>query len=84
MLMDVPYLQQRGGTWRYRRKVPAALRKAVGKPEILFPLGSTKDEALRNYAKVRAKAERLLAEAKKPRPIPLTPTTHKKAAPAKK
>lgn len=72
--MDVPYLQQRGNSWRYRRKVPPALKEALGKSEIVIPLGGSKAEALRRYPKASALAERLLADAARPSPAPLTPT----------
>lgn len=75
MLMDVRYLQRRGGSWRYRRKVPSKLRPIIGKREILIPLGTTEVEALRRYPSVHTDAERLLKQAARnqPRPTSLTP-----------
>jgi len=64
MKIDVKYLQKRSkGGWRYRRKVPDALRLALGKREIIFGLGSTETKAIKNYPVAHAKAERVLREA---------------------
>ncbi|MCT8973251.1 tyrosine-type recombinase/integrase [Microbaculum marinisediminis] len=63
MLIQVRYLQQRGKSWRYRRKVPPALRPILGKGEIVIPLGGSEAEALRRYRKAHAKAEQQLAVA---------------------
>jgi integrase len=64
MKIDVKYVQKRGKAgWRYRRKIPEALRSIMGAREILKPLGSTEAEALKNYPKVHAQAEKELAEA---------------------
>ncbi len=73
MMIDVQHLQKRGNSWRYRRKVPKALREAIGKGEIVEPLGSSEAEALRKYQKVHARVERQLALAAAPkRPAPLS------------
>ncbi|WP_417581373.1 hypothetical protein [Pelagibacterium sp.] len=66
MIMDVPYLQQRGNSWRYRRKVPPALKSALGKGELVFPLGSTKALALSRYGQIHKQAEAILARAAQP------------------
>lgn len=66
MGMIVEYVQERGKrskSYRYRRKVTSALKTALGKGEIVIPLGKTKAEALRNYGKVHQDAERMLAAA---------------------
>lgn len=72
--MTVPFLQLRGNHWRYRRKVPSALRPIIGKGEIVIPLGATKAEALHRYPKAHSQAEQMLAQAAKPAPTPITPT----------
>lgn len=72
--MTVPFIQLRGSHWRYRRKVPPALRPVIGKGEIVIPLGATKAEALHRYPKVHAQAEQMLAQAAKPAPASLPPT----------
>jgi len=64
MKIDVKHVQKRGVSgWRYRRKVPLNLREALGKREILIPLGNSEAAALRAYAKAHALAEKLLKEA---------------------
>ncbi|RWA75645.1 MAG: hypothetical protein EOQ28_08325 [Mesorhizobium sp.] len=61
MKLEVKHVQKRGiAGWRYRRKIPKELRAAAGKLEILIPLGSTEQEALKAYPKVHAQAERQL------------------------
>ncbi|MDF1601462.1 tyrosine-type recombinase/integrase [Mesorhizobium sp. YIM 152430] len=66
--MDYPHLQKRGkNEWRYRRKVPLALRPVVGKLEIVRRLGSSEKEAIKAYPKVHQEVERLFAEAKNPK-----------------
>ncbi|MEI9409348.1 hypothetical protein [Mesorhizobium salmacidum] len=61
MKIDVKHIQKRGvAGWRYRRKIPKELRAAAGKLEILIPLGSTEQEALKVYPKVHAQAEQQL------------------------
>jgi hypothetical protein len=47
MLMSVPFLQKRGNVWRYRSKVPSELKEALGRREIVFPIGASENEALR-------------------------------------
>jgi integrase len=51
--------------WWYRKTVPASLRAAIGKREILFPLG-TENKAQAQLASVpyRIKAEQMIAEAR--------------------
>ncbi|MER8473202.1 tyrosine-type recombinase/integrase [Mesorhizobium sp. M1328] len=81
MKIDVKHIQKRGKAgWRYRRKIPEELRAILGKREHLVPLGATEQEALKNYPKVHAEAEKLLLSAissKKAHPLnshlPLTP-----------
>lgn len=64
MRIEVQHVQKRGKAgWRYRRKVPLQLRKHLRKTEIVIPLGRSEQEAVRNYPKVHATAEKLLAEA---------------------
>ncbi|WP_367714463.1 tyrosine-type recombinase/integrase [Nitratireductor sp. GISD-1A_MAKvit] len=72
--MTIPYLQKRGNHWRYRRKVPTALRPIIGKGEIVIPLGTTESSALQRYGRAHAQAEKLLTQAAKPIPAPLSPT----------
>lgn len=81
--MSVRFMQRRGNAWRYRRKVPAELRERLGKGEIVIPLGSSEAEALRRYPTAHSAAERMLAEASRPRRRPLAPTAlslHREAA----
>ncbi|UDL90042.1 hypothetical protein LGH82_01120 [Mesorhizobium sp. PAMC28654] len=64
MLIEVQYLQKRGKAgWRYRRKVPPALKAFLGRGEIVIPLGKTEAEALARYKRVHAEAEKLLSDA---------------------
>jgi integrase len=64
MMILVQYLQKRGKAgWRYRRKVPPALKAFLGRGEIVVPLGKTEAEALARYKKVHAKAEQELKNA---------------------
>jgi integrase len=64
MKIDVQHIQKRGKAgWRYRRKIPEALRAILGKREILVPLGSTEAEAFKKWPKVHAAAEKELREA---------------------
>jgi integrase len=63
MRIVLKHVQQRGGSWRYRRRVPGPLKGLLGRGEIIFTLGSSQAEAVRRYAAVHAEAERLLAEA---------------------
>jgi integrase len=72
--MTVRFMQRRGNAWRYRRKVPAGLRERLGKGELVVPLGSSEAEALRRYPAAHAAAERLLADASRPRRKPLAST----------
>lgn len=66
--MDYPHLQKRGkNEWRYRRKVPLALRPVVGKLEIVRRLGSSEKEAIKAYPKVHQEVERIFATAKNPK-----------------
>ncbi|MBL0934259.1 MAG: tyrosine-type recombinase/integrase [Rhizobiaceae bacterium] len=68
LAMDYPHLQKRGkNEWRYRRKVPLALRPVLGKLEIVRRLGSTEKEAIKAHPKVHQEVERLFAEAKNPK-----------------
>lgn len=80
MLMTVKFIQKRGESYRYRRKVPAALRKIIGKGELVFPLGPSEAEALRRYPKVHDHANKILARAQAPQSIPSTPLELHKAA----
>ncbi|RWA58134.1 site-specific integrase [Mesorhizobium sp.] len=59
MQIDLPYVQQPSGKkhFRYRRKVPGFLQQALGKTEIVKPLGSTHAEVLRHYDRVHKEAE---------------------------
>ncbi|MFC3323730.1 DUF6538 domain-containing protein [Mesorhizobium cantuariense] len=64
MMILVQYLQKRGKAgWRYRRKVPPALKAFLGRGEIVVPLGKTEAEALARYKKVHAEAEQQLRNA---------------------
>lgn len=66
MRLEVQYVQKRGKSgWRYRRKVPAHLREILDKTEIVIPLGSSETEAIKNYYRAHAEAERQLAAALK-------------------
>lgn len=56
------YVQKRGKNgWRYRRKVPESLREALGKTEIVIPLGKSQAEMMRRYPQVHALVEKLLS-----------------------
>jgi hypothetical protein len=60
--ITLPYVQQKSANqYRYRRKVPPALRDLIGKREIVIPLGRTPAEAMRRYDKAHAEAERMLS-----------------------
>lgn len=72
MMIDVQHLQKRGNSWRYRRKVPKALRDNIGKWELIIPLGTSEAEALKRYPKAHAEAQRMLAAAALP-PAPPAP-----------
>jgi integrase len=64
MMIEVQYLQKRGKAgWRYRRKVPPALRAILGKGEIVLPLGKTEAEALGRYKRVHGEVERHFKDA---------------------
>src|SRR5262245_8788014 len=63
MGITVEHIQQRGQSYRYRRKVPKGLKAAVGKGEIVYPLGKTKTDALKKYEAVHKKVEAILAQA---------------------
>lgn len=64
MMILVQYLQMRGKAgWRYRRKVPPALKAFLGRGEIVVPLGKTEAEALARYNKIHAEAEQQLKNA---------------------
>lgn len=64
MMILVQYLQKRGKAgWRYRRRVPPALKALLGVGEIVVPLGKTEAEAMARYKKVHAEAERQLRNA---------------------
>lgn len=65
MMIDLPYVQSRKSHYRYRRKVPAALQEAMGKIEIVIPLGKTEAEVVRRWPRANKEAERRLAEAEK-------------------
>ncbi|WP_017960179.1 tyrosine-type recombinase/integrase [Rhizobium leguminosarum] len=75
MRIEVQYVQKRGiSGWRYRRKVPSHLREVLGKTEIVIPLGASEKEAIKNYSRAHAEAERQLAEATSgPKAKPLPP-----------
>ena len=81
--MTVEYVQERvaksgkSKSFRYRRKVHQSLKAALGKGEIVIPLGKTKADVLRNYDRVHREAEAILAAAwdeangvKKAKPVP--------------
>jgi integrase len=61
MMIKLPHVQFRKNHFRYRRKVPPALRAAIGKTEIVIPLGSTEAEVVRRYPKVHAEVEKRLS-----------------------
>ena len=60
MSLKLPYIQPRGKGFRYRRAVPKELKDALGKKEIVLPLGKNEQEVAKNYSKAHEKAERLL------------------------
>ncbi|MER0239669.1 DUF6538 domain-containing protein [Fulvimarina sp. MAC8] len=68
MLIDVRHIQKRKASWHYRRKVPASLRAAIGKREIVLRLAGSEAEAIRLYPSVHAEVERQLAQAAKATP----------------
>ncbi|CDX41262.1 Site-specific recombinase [Mesorhizobium sp. ORS 3359] len=74
MQIDFPYVQQPSGKkhYRYRRKVPPFLRQALGKTEIIKPLGSSPAEVLRHYDRVHKEVEAEIKAAMrgKPKKVP--------------
>ncbi|RUV25878.1 MULTISPECIES: tyrosine-type recombinase/integrase [unclassified Mesorhizobium] len=67
MKIEVKHIQKRGiAGWRYRRKIPRELRAAAGKLEILIPLGSTEQQALKAYPRAHAQAEQQLRQWSRP------------------
>jgi integrase len=77
-LIDLPYVHKPHGKshYRYRRKVPKALRDALGQTEIILPLGRTPAEVMRKYAKVHSEAEARLAAAVQGQPVRQTRTQY--------
>ncbi|RWQ24202.1 tyrosine-type recombinase/integrase [Mesorhizobium sp.] len=65
MRLVLKYVQKRGQTWRYRRKVPETLRGILGKGELVAPLGNSEQEAIKRYGRVRGLAEQTLTDAKR-------------------
>lgn len=55
----------KAGTWHYRRRLPRDVTSLVGKGEFKRLLGETEREALRNYPKVHAEFERVVADARR-------------------
>ncbi len=53
----------KAGTWHYRRRIPTKLRDFLKQGEFKRYLGSTEREALKNFPKVDAEFERLVAVA---------------------
>lgn len=80
MQIDLPYVQQPTGKkhYRYRRKVPPFLRQALGKTEIIKPLGSSPAEVLRHYDRAHKEAEAELKAAMKGKPKPVEKTALEK------
>ena len=58
-----PYVQPCKGDYCYRRKVPLELQAALGKTEIIIPLGKNQAEAVRRYQQVHEEANRRLSPA---------------------
>ncbi|MBZ9772901.1 site-specific integrase [Mesorhizobium sp. CO1-1-8] len=77
MNINLPYVHQPAGKthYRYRRKVPAFLRQALGKTEIILPLGRTPAEVLRHYDRVHRQAEAELKAATKGQSAKAQPKT---------
>ncbi|RVH78039.1 hypothetical protein CN204_30075 [Sinorhizobium meliloti] len=64
MTISLQYVQRRKNHYRYRRKVPLALRDALGgQVEIVIPLGTTEADVVRRWPKAHKDAEKRLAEA---------------------
>ncbi|MDX0105575.1 tyrosine-type recombinase/integrase [Sinorhizobium meliloti] len=63
MMIDLPYVQSRKNHYRYRRKVPAALRDVMGQAEIVIPLGKTEAEVIKRWPRADREAEKRLADA---------------------
>ncbi|PBB90333.1 hypothetical protein CK215_22020 [Mesorhizobium sp. WSM3864] len=61
-------VQTKAGTWHYRRRLPRDVSALVGKNEFKRYLGETEREALRNYPKVHAEFERVVAAARREEP----------------
>jgi integrase len=74
--INLPYVQQPSGKkhYRYRRKVPEFLRQALGKTEIIKPLGSTPAEVLRHYDRAHREAEAEIKAAIRGKPSKPTST----------
>lgn len=54
------------GTFHYRRRIPKDVQDRIGKGEFKRLLGESEREALRNFPKVNAEFEKLVADARKP------------------
>ncbi|MGN7750352.1 tyrosine-type recombinase/integrase [Sinorhizobium sp. 22678] len=90
MTISLQYVQRRKNHYRYRRKVPLALRDALGgQVEIVIPLGTTEADVVRRWPKAHKDAEKRLAEAVRAAegtkggaapPAPLTPLERFKRA----
>ena len=74
MLMVVQFIQKRGSSWRYRRRVPDDLRALIGRREFTIPLGASEAEALRRYPAAHKALEQLLKDAVRTRSRPLATT----------
>jgi hypothetical protein len=64
-MIDLPYVQSRKNGFRYRRRIAKELQEALGKTEIIKPLGKTPADVVKRWPKVHAEAERELADAAK-------------------
>ena len=68
-------VRTKAGTLHYRRRFPKDVSAVLHKGEFKRLLGSTEREALRNYPKVHAEFEQLVADARRPAVSPLKPKT---------
>ncbi|MDV2968642.1 site-specific integrase [Nitratireductor aquimarinus] len=63
----------KSGTWNYRRRLPKDVSETLGQGEFKRRLGDSKQEALRNFPKIDAEFERLVANTRARKATPTTP-----------
>ena len=63
MGLVVKYVQNKAGTYTYRRRIPGNLQLMLGKTELKKVLGKSESQALKNYQSFHKEVERLLQSA---------------------